>query len=321
MENDAMPPKRRPNNPLAALLRRTRRVAVLVLGTRRGRTGLLTCLVALAFALVPYLLWREIGEDVLSGDDYQLRADRILVTPEPDWIRSDVRAAVLRDGSLDEPLSIVDDDLTERIAAAFSQHAWVQSVRVTKHYPARVVVDVVYRRPVAMVEVQTDGNSLLPVDVYGVVLPGEDFSPLEAAAYPRVAGIQTVPLSTVGTAWGDGAVEGAARIAAAIGAQWRTLRLDRIVPVPAVRREDGHDRNVFHLHTGAGTGTSRATRIVWGHAPGEEVPGEMTAQEKIGRLAEYVREYGSLDEPEDGHELDLRDRGNIVRHERAALRR
>ena len=40
------------------------------------------------------------------------------------------------------PLSILDDDLTGRIAAAFALHPWVAKVvRVTKHHPAGVDVE------------------------------------------------------------------------------------------------------------------------------------------------------------------------------------
>ena len=90
---------------------------------------------------------------------------------------------IFRDASLDDPqhpLSLMDDDLVERVKSAFSLHPWIaRVVRVEKFYPGRVVVDVVYRHPVCMVEVL---GELLPVDVEGVVLPKEDF--LQRGAEP-----------------------------------------------------------------------------------------------------------------------------------------
>ena len=302
-----------------ALAARLKRLARATLGTTHGRLVVVTLVALVAVAYAARVIWRDVGPNVLAGDDYQLTAERIDVTPPPAWIRSDVKAEVVRDASLDRALSILAPDLTERVAAAFKLHPWVEKVtRVSKHYPARVRVEVVYRRPVAMVEFDTDGARLLPVDAHGVALPGRDFSPVEAATYPRITQIGTVPLGPSGTPWGDERVEGAAKIGAALREAWETLQLDRIVPVAQGVNDDGHDRPVYELVTrGLSSGP---TRIIWGHAPGQTVTGEMSAAEKVTRLTEYADRHGSLDEPDDGHELDLRDRGNIVRRRQAARR-
>ena len=66
-----------------------------------------------------------------------------------------MRAEVFHDGNLNPPLSIMDDNLTRRVYDAFSLHPWVGKVRqVRKFYPARVEVELVYRKPVCMVAVQ-----------------------------------------------------------------------------------------------------------------------------------------------------------------------
>ena len=109
----------------------------------------------------------------------RLTANDIAITDRPWWIRSDVRTEVLRDSGLaNQPLSILDDGLVERIKRAFSLHPWVAKVvRVTKSRPGRVEVEVVYRRPVAMVE--APGEWLVPVDMEGVVLPQRRFHTTE----------------------------------------------------------------------------------------------------------------------------------------------
>ena len=84
--------------------------------------------------------------------------ERIATTPQPAWIHGDVRGDVLSTLSPDRPLSLLDDNLAEHVVSRFRLHPWVAKVnRVQKYHPARVKVDVTYRRPVCMV------NGLLPV--------------------------------------------------------------------------------------------------------------------------------------------------------------
>ncbi len=200
--------------------------------------------------------------------------------------------------SLDRPLSITDDDLAERIANAFKLHPWIAEVcQVRKYHPARIKVDLVYYRPVLMVQVP---GGLLPVDISGVLLPSTDFSPLEAGRYPRLVGIDTVPVGPPGERWGDVRVVGAAAIAASFGTAWQRLGLERIVPAAMVsvgrQREETYD--LF---------TTSGTRVVWGRAPTTDMPGEVPAEEKVARLVKYAAERGSLDAT-DGRpqELDVR---------------
>ena len=70
-------------------------------------------------------------------------------------------------------MSILDDELVQKIQTAFSLHPWVANVtHVTKRHPAHVDVELEYRKPVAMVEVHENGSDgLYPVDTDGVLLP------------------------------------------------------------------------------------------------------------------------------------------------------
>ena len=152
-----------------------------------------------------------------------LTPDRVEITPIPDWIHTDIREEAFRDASLDEPLSILDENLVERIARAFSLHPWVEEVRrVRKRHPARLEIDLVYRRPVCMVVVP---DGMHTVDIEGVLLPADHFPPVEAMQYPRLRGVETTPTSP-GTRWRDVRVIEAAEIAAAFGDVWQELRLD-----------------------------------------------------------------------------------------------
>jgi hypothetical protein len=271
----------------------------------RGRTAALVVLVLAAFAGVWYAAWQKVGPGVLESEPYWLTPENVEITPPAAWIHRDIREEVFRDGSLDGPLSIMDDDLAERIASAFALHPWVAKVRrVTKYHPARVRVELEYRRPVLMVQVP---GRLLAVDAEGVLLPSEsgDFSPNEARRYPRLVGVDTVPIGPVGTRWGDARVLEGAEIAAALADVWEKLSLDRIAPSTLV--EVGHgDQYNYELFTKAGT------RILWGRAPIAEIPGEPTAAEKVAWLADYARENGSLEGRNGPQQLDLRRLGRTA---------
>jgi hypothetical protein len=198
---------------------------------RDGRPRVWVAYVGLAAALAlgGFVAWHKAGPLILVSSDYQLTPDKVeLEPPPPPWIRSDVRGQALRTGRLDTPQSLLAPDLTERAYQAFSVHPWIEKVlRVSKGHPAWLRVEVQYRRPVAMVQV--DGN-LLPVAADAVLLPHEDFSPVDSRGYPRIEGIENLPASSPGAAWGDARVLGAAQIAAAVGDRWKALNLERIRP-------------------------------------------------------------------------------------------
>lgn len=262
-----------------------------------GRTFVLGVLIVAAFAVGIWRVWLRYSPRVFSSDEYWVTADCVDITPPPRWIRSDVRAKVFQDASLDHPLSLGDPALTARIHNAFSLHPWVAKVvDVAKSAPARIAVELIYREPVCMVRT---GEQLLPVDAEGVLLPEDEFSPVEKAHYPRLERIQTVPVGPPGARWGDALVYGGAEIAAAFGPAWYELSLDRIVP--SQPRESGSpDEAEFELYTRGGT------RILWGRAPGTDLPGEIPAAEKVARLVRYKQEYGTLEGIGGPQPLDVR---------------
>jgi len=241
---------------------------------------------------------------ILGSPEYRLDCQQVEITPLPDWIHSDIRAEVFGDPTLDGPLSIMDDDLAERIGRAFERHPWVAKVvRVQPLHPASVRVELEYRRPVCMVEVP---GGLYPVDVEGVLLPSGGFSPGEAARYPRLTGVERTPAVPPGRRWPEAKIIGAAEIAAALRPAWEAMRLQRIVPLdadPAVvavegivggdaSRRNALRRSVepfFALLTRGGT------RILWGYAPGAGAIGELPAEEKVARLQRYLAEHDALD--------------------------
>ena len=243
-----------------------RQMVALLLGP--GRTFTLAVLVVAAFSGGAWAVWRHVEKHVEGSRDYLVSVERITITPPPEWVRSDVRAEAFRTASPpDRPLSSLDDGLAQRLEAAFRLHPWVAKATVVKRAGARVSVDVVYRRPVCMVEVANAGTlsgtlhsgsgsgsavDLLPVDGEGVWLPGEDFSQKQKESYPCLAGIDRRPIQPVGHPWGDARVVDGASIAAALLPVWQQLKLYRIQTAARTSPPDNR-APAYELYTRAGT--------------------------------------------------------------------
>jgi hypothetical protein len=277
-----------------------------VLGT------MILCLVLLGiFIACAYAAWQKIGPRVLASPEYFVGPRQIEITPPPPWLHhTDLAAEVYRDLTLHGPVSIMNDDLIERVTAALLRQPWVAKVRsVAKQYPAKVKVDLMYRRPVCMVKL---GDQLFPVDVEAVLLPSnaDDFDPVEKSKYPRLEGVDRGPMGGVGKRWGDSRVAGGAEIAAALLPIWEKLKLQSIVPhLPsqtaagagpgpaAARRVNDYD---FDIMAGGGM------RIIWGRSPASDISGEPAPQQKLKKLQQFFAEHGSLNYPGGPKELDLR---------------
>jgi hypothetical protein len=266
-----------------------------------GQRVLIGAFLAVGLLGGTYFGWQRWGGQISQQPEYVVLPENIEITPLPPWIRSDVQAEALRDASLTH-LSILDRQLTVKIARAFSMHTWVQDVlRVSKHPPAQVVVELAYRQPVAMVEVvisQQDG--LLPIDVNGVLLPPGDFSAEQARDYLRISLPDAMPAGSVGTTWGDLRIHGAARIAAVLGERWKDLGLYRIAPI----REDSPSEKT--QDTRYMLSTRQGTQIIWGKAPdAKSAVDAKAAKAKVAHLLAYVESHGSLDSASRAAEIDL----------------
>ena len=269
-----------------------------------GRPVLIVVILAGLFSGGWYLAWRRLGPRLLGSPEYLVRPENVEISPPPHWIHSDIRAEAFLQPTLDGSLSLMDDDLVERIKTAFKEHPWVSGVRsVTKSHPApasavSVRVELEYRQPVCMVDVPGTADSpraTLPVDAYGVLLPTADFTEHEAATrYLHLIRIDYVPKGPFGRRWSDPRVIGGAEIAAALGPVWEMMKLNRIEAMPDDSAGNATARPsptepVFALLTRVGT------RITWGYAPGANVLGEQPAAEKVARLRQYFDDYDSLD--------------------------
>lgn len=241
--------------------------------------------------------------DLRERDEFRVEIDAVSITTPPRWVPVDLVERVLEVSDVRD-FSLLDESLPKDVYEAFRRDPWVaQVVRVRKVPPNRVDVELVYRRPVAMVEV---AEGLYPVDPNGTLLPPGDFSAADAREFPLIRNVASKPQGPAGTNWGSVAILGAARLAEALlqapprkPSHWERLGLVAIC-VPDSTDSTGIEDLCFELLAPSGS------RIIWGRAPGSTHPGELTVEQKIGRLEKYVADFGSFDRPHGPYEIDIR---------------
>ncbi len=251
------------------------------------RSGLGVLAVAIVAIVAGGFVWQRFGPDVRQQPELQLLPENVVLIGQPAWVKVDIAAEALRDASLDTSLPLDDPELARRLARAFDVHPWVRSVdRVEVTSPAAASVTITCREPVAMVRVP---GGLLPVDGEGVVLPSDGFTPEEAASYPVVAGVSSLPQGPAGSAWGDPVVEQAVAVVAVTRPEWQPLDLVEC------RLVTSGQTGSWELVNASGMA------IAFGSPPGQERPGERGMAEKIAALKQ-LSTTGPVSEP-----IDLRD--------------
>jgi hypothetical protein len=269
----------------------------------QNRGPILAALVIVAAIAGLTVAWNKWGAPTTKSAEYVVTPDKIDVTPQPAWIHADVKADVVQVGKLTQ-LNLRDPQLVEEVARAFALHAWVAKVvRVTKEFPARVNVELEYRRPIAAVEITSQGQpGLLFVDAEGVLLPSEDFAQSQAKDFLRIAAGSSTPASVYGAPWGDERIAGAARVAQLWGDRFRQPGLVRMVAV-----EQPGGQIIYELRTAG------ETRVIWGPAPGREAAAEPAAEQKIAALLDYIADKGPLDRENGERLVDLRKLAGVRR--------
>lgn len=259
--------------------------------------------IVLAVGYAGHLAWKHYLPVIAQHPQYQITAENIRITPQPPWIRTDLKTEVLRDSGLLGHLSVIGDRavLQQRVRDAFDFNPWVAEVGQIKiDLPATLEVELRYRQPVAAVEaVEGEKASFLPIDATGIRLPDADFSDYERRSLPRISGVTGLP--SVGERWNDERVTSAATLAARLADIWAQLRLVEIIPSMHTQVRGDTTFYVFEIMTSGGT------RIVWGAAPGREVDAaESPFDDKRKRLLDYATTHGHLDSIDGPASVDVR---------------
>lgn len=255
-------------------------------------TVVLAGLVVLVIPAIPGL-WSSVEDD----PRFRLTEDRIELTEPPNSVPRKIVEQTWDRHPEWAQRNLLEWTLARDLSQGFSEHPWIASVdRVEKSRTGRIIVTVQYRLPVAVIETH---RGQFPIDATGVLLPSSDFSIADASPLPRVRGIRSMPNGQPGSAWGDPAVEAAAKVCTVLtpnqdlNRYWKRYQLAAIVavkPSDEAPQPRGADQT-FELLTLGGS------PIFWGHAPGSD-PLEPTAKQKLLRLDHYLSQYKSFDDPQ-----------------------
>ncbi|MDR2440280.1 MAG: hypothetical protein LBE12_13050 [Planctomycetaceae bacterium] len=242
-------------------------------------------LITLFFAGFGLTGWFFVKNQIVFRSEYRLSADRILVTAPPPWVPENFIAEVLQSSGLDTNTTLFDTILPQKLSQAFLASPWVEEVRrVHIRYPAGAEIQLVYRVPVALVEMVSQG--LYPVDRNGILLPTDYFinvAPEKKENYLRITGIRSRPLGVTGTLWGDPLVHAAAQLAGLLQDVTKKLGLVKIIPSHEAT-PTGH-RIVCRLQTNS------EIEILWGRFELND-PNNISKKKHLIEIAEL---YHSLD--------------------------
>ncbi|MEX0824858.1 MAG: hypothetical protein WD119_01765, partial [Pirellulaceae bacterium] len=228
-----------------------------------------------------YLAWHQWGAEHVGRQFFSLEQSQIVLTEQPDYIRSDISEKVFATTGLSE-LSLLDSQATARVAQAYATHPWISKVvRVCKKTGGKLEIQVQYRQPVAMVLFYSDhpevkGWAYDPIDAEGLVLPQEDFEQADTRKYLIIRIPNVYSTGTPGFPFGDSRVAAAARVAAVLADFRERFELSEIRLASSAGNDPLHP--AFELVTQSGK------TIIWGSAPGDEQAGERSALAKIKTL-------------------------------------
>jgi hypothetical protein len=176
-----------------------------------------------------------------------------------------------------DQLPVLEEDLPRTLAAAFSQHPWVEAVRRVEVLPGRKVrVELAYRVPILAVLYNRHKRA---VDAAGILLPVS----APTSELPVFGSLLSPHRGGPGTKWDDATLRSAARLVAFL----RASDVPRFAQVESAA-------NGLVLTTPAGS------RVFWGpFTEGDD------AVRKRNRLVEYCGKYGDLDHPHGPREHNL----------------
>ncbi len=270
------------------------------------RTAALSVVGPAVLLIFGYCFWSFWGAKAIDQKYYGLQADKIRMTPQPVWIRSNIVQEV-HAGSL-KGVTLLDQNAASRIAQAFNLHPWIRHTsRVTKLAGGEVQVDVEYRQPVALVfldphvtverkkvdgrtpaestSTKSDGWKYLPLDRDGVILPHNEPEEYPVREYLSVYAKGAATSSWVGQPFGDSRIHDAVKLCALLNPLRRELKLFRIY-VQELPTSSG--KKDFVLEVASHKPDLRDDRrLIWGHAPGAEVMGELDLKSKLQKLYSF----------------------------------
>lgn len=260
----------------------------------------MSLLVIAVFVTASIYAYKKFALEIAGRSDQQVSIENVLLIPEqPEWIHSPLRDQIVGQYQLDKIL-LDDSELVEQFAAAFELDSHIEDVVRVEKTVNGIEVEVVYRTPVAMVEVKVDDQRYVyPVDRSAVVMQTSDFKEDDLADFLRLVSDYSKPKGNSGTPWGDPVIAGGAKIAGELSKiSWQSMGLYRIY---SLADNDGSNRQ-FYINLK----DDENVRVLWGSSPDEEAADEASVAEKVKNLQAFFRENRTLSISTEPAELDLR---------------
>jgi hypothetical protein len=218
------------------------------------------------------LIWagRVMRGTLQSAGRYQFLFKQIDCPTPPGADREQFLSEVRYYGEFPETVSMLDENLGQRLSEAFARHVWVERVDGVEITPnRRIQVKLTFREPVLAVVYEDRGPVVRAVDRHGTLLPRA----VDTLSLPQLVDRAPQPANGIGRPWGDAQVEGAARVAALLRPHRARLRLNDF------RWRDG---DLWLKRVGG-------PEVIWGKPPEDDA----VAQRKIDRLLEQFDKAGA----------------------------
>ena len=289
---------------------------------------------ALILFLAVQTFWGLMHDRVSADPVYQVGRRNIIIFDPPKWIPPTFVAEVIsaRPELVGKSLHLTDPKLPEELYRAFDAHPWVRAVKsIEFQYPARILVRLEFRKPIAIVEVPSEHygkkyqGGVFQIDADGVLLATDylaasvDADPDSVYRYLWITGIESTPMGAAGEPWNDPLLNEAALLAEFLADDAERLGLRKIHVEPS--NDEETPGGLFDLYTVKGTkiywgtfpvsGVLAARTLSDGRARYLKLKEEAFAKErsKVEYLSQLIQKYGSLDDlPPELIPLDLSDR-------------
>lgn len=255
-------------------------------------------------------LWENNHDHFLDHDEFQISPDRIVINGVQEELADQLKSEIVSelastdsDGKTASPNSL-DTQLVGRVASFVESRPYVRQASIRKS-TNELQINVHYRHPVGIVEF---GSLLIAVDGEGVILDGRSYQSDSPDDFMRITvnqpnqkGMETWQV------WPDPRIVMASQVCDELAPYWNELELFRVVTFWAPGREaNGNDTiDVWTKYRDGG-------RIIWRNASSS---GEVTVEQKINAIRQYIAENGALTEMGGNKILDVRSGQPVVRED------
>jgi hypothetical protein len=243
-------------------------------------------------------LWKDQQHNLVDAKRFQLTPDRIEVNLPDSLVGTDVKDEFFR--RLMSPPSLLATDLVPAAARAFEQIPWVEYVNSIEKVPAGLKVNLTYRTPVAVIDVRETPQ--FTIDKFGFVIDESVVDQDVRKTLLRIAvpHLNRSRIPETWQRWEDNRIRGAASIAAFLKGQNREFGLYWIVSFQIDGTSDSAEQ-LFELWP-----ASHGAKLIWGMPSETASQYEVSPEQKISAIREFVLKSGPLDAQTGNKKIDVR---------------